>query len=293
MFLLAYIIENARIYKNNDVVNRSMLVDKDKILQVKPSFAKYRYMKMNLDRFWMAATYVFCSHEIPESASSADGKRFFIRRFLAEGCTTVLAVASIRSLHEWKEKVDEVRRFYQKGPLDFVIGIKIPLRALTVPLVRKCKTERIPAIFVEITDPRELYRIPWGWIREALFPYNPPLIPCLSGGGERERLLAVWQTVLERERIPFVKGPVEPYHPVKLEILKKIGIYPLKGYLHTGGELSYNLFIDDGTRSLPPDKAETPAVTVHKGEIVRVLDKIMYRPNKGEELVVYRPAFFS
>ena len=111
-------------------------------------------------------------------------------------------------------------------------------------------------------------------------------------------LLKAWAEIAIREKIPHIKYPLAEKQPVPLEVLKKTGIYPKKGYLHPGGELSYNLYwsekMDQADENLDHIVQEKNLIiTVHKGKLVRVWNKIFYREAFGEELRVNRPAFFQ
>ncbi|WP_062356359.1 hypothetical protein [Bacillus kwashiorkori] len=294
---MTYIIENANLIKQNRLIKASLLVDNEKILSVQPEFAKYRYMKMNADKFYMSATDVFYQNGLPKMEPMFKEKNYFIQQFLLRGCTTILVSANVTYLHELDEKIEEVREFYQKGPLDFTIGVKIPIQIFTVPFIQKCKREKIPAIFIEFNDVRDLYKIPWGWIREALFPYNCPLIPVVHGEESvKKKLLQTWVTILQREKIPHIEHPLQEMSKLSLSVLKKIGIYPLKGYLQAGGELSYNLYIQKGDikeKSQQSIDNLQLVITVHKGEVIRVDKKIYYNQKKGSELIIKRPSFFQ
>ncbi|MCU9613704.1 hypothetical protein OEV98_09035 [Caldibacillus lycopersici] len=296
---MTYIIENANLYKQNRLENTSLLVDEGKILSVQQSFARYRYMKMNAQNFLMTSTHVFYMDGLPVVDDSFSSKNYFINKFLLHGCTTLLvSTPLIQYVHEIESEVYCIREFFEKCPLDFTIGVRIPIENFSVQMVQKCKRAKIPAIFIEIDNPKWLYKIPWGWIREAMFPYNCPLIPITNETGDnREKLLQLWNTMLTREKIPHIDKPLQEQTPLSLDVLKKIGIYPMKGYLQAGGELSYNLYLTEKEpiiNELTNDFLNLPlAITVHKGDVIRVGKKIYYHPKKGEELIISRPSFFK
>ncbi|WAA10565.1 hypothetical protein [Fervidibacillus albus] len=290
---MTYIIENANLIKNDQLIRTSLLVDGEKIQSVQPSFSKYRFMKMDVKEFVMTPTHVFLIHSLPNEGEGYSKKNDLSQRFLLKGCTTVIATEKVMYLNELVEKRKNIRRFFQHTPLDYVAAVRIPSHLLTVPFIQLIKREKIPAVFVEFEDKRDLYKIPWGWIREALFPYNCPLIPIPL---KDRSLLDSWQFVMNKEKIPHIHEPLSEETPIPLEVLKKIGIYPLKGYLQTGGELSYNLFLTNMNSEIEPTvivERTHPAITVHKGDLIRVNKKIFYNPNKGEELIINRPSFFQ
>jgi CRISPR/Cas system-associated protein endoribonuclease Cas2 len=294
---MAYIIENANMYKHETIERVSLLVDKNRILSVKPSFNRYNYMKMNANPFIMTPTHVYMDVDTAIKVDDSQKKTYIIKKFLMKGCTTVLAVTSIKYDHQLEEKLVNTRNFFNGTPLDFVVAVKIPFSKLNPTFIRKCKKEKIPAIFVELNQEDELAleKTAWTWMKDALFPYNCPLIPVIHTVNHPS-LLQTWNNILKREKVPYVDKILTENEPIPLDVLKKIGIYPLKGYLQTGGELSYNLYYPDEGEIFDleiNDKEFSLMITVHKGKIIRVKNKVHYDNDQGEELKISRPSFFS
>jgi len=288
---MTYIIDNAMIVKEDKVVKTSLLVNDEKILSVQPSFPKYRYMKMDTKNFVLTPSFVFFSDGPPNQPD----KSFFIKQFLQKGATTVVAsTRRVESFRDLSSAKDELKNIYLQSPLDFVLITKVNIKHLSVPFIQRTKREKIPAIIVQYEDLKQIYRLPWGWIREAMFPYNSPLVPEYIGRpDERSKMLEGWNKILSREKIPHLTEPLPEGRALPVHVLKKIGVYPLKGYLQTGGELSYNLFLQEfSTNRTIPDMGE-PVVTVHKGKVIRVLNRIYYNVVKGDELIINRPSFFN
>lgn len=297
---MTYIIDRVQLNVNGEWKNTSLLVDREKILAVKPEFKQYRYMKMVANPFYMTPSYVFYTDGLPRIKSGNEYKDFFTRNFLWKGCTFLIVGLRFTKLSRLDDVVEQARKFLKKSPLDYTFALQVPATSLSVSLVRKTKRLKIPALIIEFKDVVELERIPWGWVRETLFPYNSPLIPLPADDTQADILLAAWDMIVTEEKIPHVKQTLPEHEPVPLEVLKKTGIYPKKGYLHPGGELSYNLYWLKQHETV--DKEEDVdhilqennlVVTVHKGKLVRVLQKIFYREAFGEELHINRPAFFQ
>lgn len=296
---MTYIIDRVRLYMNGEWQNISLLVDREKILAVKPEFKQYRYMKMAARPFYMTPSYVFFLSGLPRVKSRAEYKNFFTRHFLEKGCTFLIVGLRLTRISHLSEILDAARNFLMKSPLDYTFALQVPATKLSAPLIRKTKRLKIPALLVEFNDVDELERIPWGWIREALFPYNSPLIPVPGNAkNKKDELLAAWDAIMTEEKIPHLKNTLPEQQPVPLDALKKTGIYPKKGYLHPGGELSYNFYWSKQTHGEDRDvehvlQEKNLVITVHKGKIVRVMKKIFYRESFGEELHINRPAFFQ
>ena len=179
---MAYILENVNILKQGKLSRTSLLVENGKISLMKPSLDRYRFMKMDGDSFIMTATHVTLDTQIPIHQSFHDQKEYYSDQFIRKGCTTFLTYVEINHEFELQTKLEQFKKDLLNSPIDYVIGIKIPIRLLTARFMRECKKRKIPAIFVRIENNDELASVPWGWIKEAMFPYNSPLIPIFRVG---------------------------------------------------------------------------------------------------------------
>jgi hypothetical protein len=175
------------------------------------------------------------------------------------------------------------------------------LHLITQSFIRKCKKEKISAIFVEITDPNKLDEVPWGWIKDTLFPYNCPMIPVISSFLKKELkiVLSKWKHIMEKEKIPAIYDELQENEPLPVSVLNKIGIYPRKASLIHGTELSYNLYLK-GRELMNVDEVslfhyhiDRLVVTVHKGKVVRAGEKVFFKPGNGEYVKVLTPSYFS
>lgn len=298
---MAYIIENAYILKNNDVTKCSFLIRENRIAARQPSFSHARLIKMDAEDFIMTPTYCFFNTNIPIGTTNQTMKEYMKQQFIMKGCTTFLTYVQISFEHEIADKLRSIKTALINSPIDFTAGIKIPLQLLSPSLIRKCKKERIPAIFIEINEPNKLEEIPWGWIREALFPYNPPLIPIISNPLKKETksLLSKWKVIMSKEKIPALFDELEENQPLSIDVLNKIGLYPHKSSLMHGAELSYNLYLRDGEIKKVDEAdlfhyhGDRLIVTVHKGKVIRSGTEVLFKPGYGEYIKVRTPAFFS
>ncbi|EKN69597.1 hypothetical protein BABA_09231 [Neobacillus bataviensis LMG 21833] len=296
-----YIIENANILKNRELHTCSLLIKDDRITAIQAGFKRYQLIKMNVEPYIMTPTYVLLSSKIPHQGSFQDLKTFLIDHYLLKGCTTLLTYVDLLYEHELKEKITAMKMALISSPVDFMIGIKIPLRLITPTLIRSCKKEKVPAIFVDLKDPNELEKIPWGWIREAMFPFNSPFIPLISCSQKKEEkaVLSKWNTIIQKEKIPALYEVIEEGQPLSIPVLNKIGLYPQKASLMNGTELSYNLFLK-GREIKKVDEvslfhyhSDRLVVTVHKGKVVRAGNTVLFKSGNGEHVKVKTPAFFS
>jgi hypothetical protein len=298
---MGYIIENATILKDSKITECSLLIKDNQIAGREDQFKRYKFTRMNTEAFIMTPTFVQLDSAIPLNTSFQEQKKYIINQFIMKGCTTLFTYASITYEHELNKKLKELKTALIGCPIDFILGVKIPLRLVTPSFMRKCKKEKVPAIFIEVSDMEELKDIPWGWIRESLFPYNNPLIPIISRDQKKEarNALSKWKVIMEKEKIPAICEEIIENQPLILSHLNKIGLYPQKSSLMHGTELSYNLYlksreiknVDEVT--LFHYHNDRLVITVHKGKIIRAGDEVLYKPGSGEYVKVKTPSFFS
>ncbi|WHY75873.1 hypothetical protein QNH20_17310 [Neobacillus sp. WH10] len=296
-----YIIENANILKDKDLYTSSLLINDDRITAIQTGFKRYQLIKMNAEPYIMTPSYVLFSSKIPHQGSFQDLKTCIIEHFLLKGCTTLFTYADITYEKELAEKIKAMKTVLISSPIDYIIGVKIPVCLITISFIRSCKKLKIPAIFIELQDLEELEKIPWGWIREAMFPFNSPLIPLISSSQKKEAkaLMSKWKDIMLREKIPALYEEVEENKPLPIPVLNKIGLYPQKGSLMNGTELSYNLYLKGreiknlDEASLFHYHSDRLVVTVHKGKVVLSGKKVLFKPGNGEHVKVRTPSYFS
>lgn len=83
--------------------------------------------------------------------------------------------------------------------------------------------------------------------------------------------------------------------PITIPTLKKIGLYPIKGYLRNNGELSYNLFYSSHDTSdfngISEGEYDKLVVTVLNGKVVRAGSMLSLSEKKGSEIKIRIPGF--
>lgn len=298
---MGYIIENANILKETKLSKSSLLIEGNHIAAKQDRIHHNKLIKMNADSFIMTPSYVFLDTCIPLKASFQEFRKYMIENFLLKGCTTILTYISITYESELTEKIKETKTDLMSSPIDFLISVKIPMRLLTPSFIRKCKKERVPAIFIDIVDPDDLIKIPWGWIKEALFPYNCPLVPIISNDLKKEarRALSKWKVIIENEKIPAILEEMKENQPLSVLVLNKLGLYPQKASLLHGAEVSYNLFLK-AREIMNVDEVELfhyhsdrLVVTVNKGKVVRAGEEVLFKPGYGEYVRVRTPSYFA
>jgi hypothetical protein len=296
-----YIIENANLLKDKQLKTCSLLINNNRIDKIDSYFKYYRLIKMSADPYVMTPTYVLFNSYIPQIKGFQELKKCLIEKFLLKGCTTLFTYVNVSCENELSTKISALKTALLSSPIDYLIGVRIPIRVITPSFIRKCKKEKVPAIFVDLEQDDELELIPWGWIKEAMFPFNSPLIPIISSPKKKEvkSVLSKWKGIMNRENIPALYEELEENSPLTISVLNKIGLYPQKASLMSGTEVSYNLYtkpkesknIDE--LNLFHYHGDRLVVTVHKGTILRAGDNVIFKPGNGELVRVRTPSYFS
>lgn len=298
---MTYIIENANILKGQQINKASLLIDKGQISAIKPHFNRYNFMKMNIEPFIMTPTPILLKRKFPLEKSFSELKKYFIDEFILKGCTAFLTTVHINHEYELTAGLKRLRTKLLNCPIDYIIGVQITVPNVTQTFLRKCKREKVPAVFVQIENVDELYQLPWGWLRDAMFPYNSPLIPLFRNKSERENKFARlhWKNLMEKEKIPFIEDELSEETPLSYSALAKIGIYPFKGNIQQGHELSYNLYVrHEENRNIEEMELfhyhnSKLVVTVHKGDVIRANEHVIFRPGFGEHVKINTPSYFK
>lgn len=299
--LMSYIIENANILKQNQFSKCSILIKENRIAGLQPSFKHDKLMKMNAETFIMTPTYCLLDAKIPLDSPNHILKEYILKQFLLKGSTTFLTYVKISNETELTDKLKAMKTALLNSPIDFSIGVLIPLQLLSPTLIRKCKKEKLPAIFVEINESDRIEDIPWTWIREALFPFNSPLIPVISSMLKKETksVLSKWKYIMNKEKVPSILEELENNQPLSIKVLNKMGLYPKVASLMHGTEISYNLYLQGNEiKNVEEEKLfhyheDKLVVTVHKGKVVRSGREVLFKPGNGEYVKVRTPSYFS
>jgi hypothetical protein len=302
---MTYIIDNANILKDDELIVASLLIKQNKIAYMSKHFKKYLFTRMNAEPYIMTPTYVlFDSLNEMKSQSFEESKKYFLQHFIKQGCTTVLTYVDVKYESEISQKLKTIKTKLLNSPIDYIIGVKVPLKLITPSFIRYCKREKIPAIFIDLDQEDQLSEVPWGWIRESLFPYNSPLIPIFSNHNlddkQCSRLLHEWKSILKEQKINHFDAPLAEGIPLNTNALSQLGIFPFKSSIIQGGEVSYNLYLRNreikkiDTSSLFQYHKDKLLITVHKGMVIRAAEtELVYRPGFGEHVAVKMPSFFS
>lgn len=297
---MTYVIENANVLDDKTFSKAAFLIKQNKIASRLTSANRLTHMRMDASSFIMTPTYVFLEHQLPENVPFTETKQFYLDRFINKGCTVILTTATMEYESQFHHQMKRKRTQLNTSPIDYIVAVKIPVRLLTPSLIRKCKKEKVPAIFVEITNRDELNTVPWGWVREAMFPYNCPLIPVFNvETSEYKQTREAWKKVIAIEKLPSICDELKMQQPISKCDLAKMGIYPIKANLLQGGELSYNMYMmePEGSNVEELDMFlyhyHRLVITVHRGNVIRVASMTQFHSGFGEQVMVTKPSYYS
>ncbi|UOK56852.1 hypothetical protein MGI18_19085 [Bacillus sp. OVS6] len=134
---MAYLIEDANILKNGEIVKTSILIRNNKIDYMSSSLQKMTCMKMNAADYLLTSGHVMLDFSIGGSFSEI--KRIFTEKLIAKGCTTVIAIAETEYERDLPEAIRKKKQMMINSPIDYCIGVKVPLKRLTPSLLISCK----------------------------------------------------------------------------------------------------------------------------------------------------------
>ncbi|MED4532178.1 hypothetical protein ABET51_07105 [Metabacillus fastidiosus] len=293
---MTYIIDRTNMLTNNGVEQTSLLIKNNQVEFIRPALDNFKYMKMNMSRYLLTPGYVMPDFSLNSSLHFTQFKEIMIHKLMKKGCTAVLTVVSIQYEKELDSAVKNQRQLMINSPIDFYIGVKINLEKLTPSFIRSCKKLRIPVIFIEFNNEYELERKPWGWIRDAMFSSPITLIPYPAG--DHLKLLNKWKIITKKHKMSSLNECPKEHAPLEKEMLMTIGIYPEKGEIRAGSEVDYNMY-DLSELSLQVDEktflhydSHNPVFTVHKGRLINVNSRIIFKPGYGEECFITIPSRF-
>ncbi|WP_409288954.1 hypothetical protein [Peribacillus sp. SCS-37] len=286
---MRYIIERATLYQGGKWMDTALSIRNNKIFTIHTSIDRMSGIRMDLSRFIMTPPDTFLEFQ-PELLTD---QKYVKEHLILRGAACVLAVPRIQYASRLPQAIRSLQNILKQFPLDMVKGIRLPVSAFTPDFILKCKKNKIAAIFIELSENDRLETVPWEWIRQNAFPYNPVLVPVTDS----ERILSEWESRLSKHGIKhLIHCPAED-RPLSESDLKAFGIYPFKGFLHSGGEISYNLFEKlDGEELLPgifSGGYDRLVVTVLDGKLIRAGQWIDTEGIRGRELVIRVPGFFT
>ncbi|MGM0873982.1 MAG: hypothetical protein ACQEWV_04135 [Bacillota bacterium] len=293
---MSYIIDRASVLKADGIKKTSLLINNNRIEFIRHSMENIRYMKMDMSSFLLTPGYVMLDFSLQLTLHFQEFKENIIQQYLKKGCTSLLTVVNVHYEQELTSKLKQRRQLMINSPIDYYIGVKLPLKSLTPSIIRKCKQQNISVVFVEVDYDYELTSKSWGWIRDAMFSTPITLIPYPQDGlnsvNKKKKLLQIWEQIMKDNRLSSISTYLEEKEPLKKDVLMRLGIYPEKGDIRVGGQVNYNLYKLDAIRYHTDGKPvihfdnHLPTFTVHQGRLINVNGEISFIPGTGEECFI-------
>jgi len=294
---MVYIIDKAKIISDIGSKTRSLLVKNNVIREMKKELPQFKCIRMNASSLWMSPAHVMVDLHFPLVAPDSIKKNYFTTHFLQHGCSTLITACKINFPFQLDTQLKKMREELMNSPIDYVIGVQVPIEKLSVALIHLIKKNKIPLIFVSIKSINQIVNIAWAWIKQALFPNQPLFVPILhpTFKGDRTEVLQIWRDKLTNNNIPHMSDEIKEKTPLSMEEIKKIGLYPKRGNIHVGGEVSYNLYLPsnniDDQCNISYDKLNL-AVMVMRGQIIKIRNEVNFIPGFGRNLFIKRPSLF-
>ncbi|WP_456278555.1 hypothetical protein [Bacillus sp. AK128] len=295
---MPYVIDRANVKKEREIIQCSFTVKENKIEYIRPHMDNVKLLKMDASPYLLTPGHIMLDFTV-ETLTTFASQKDYMKELIRKGCTTLLVSVTVNYEADLKKAIKRISHLMINSPIDYCIGVKIPIRALTPSFVRQCKRLKIPVIFVELAEV-DMYNVAWGWIRDALYPYYLSIVPIwkdVSSKGKFKKLTENWTALMSEERIPTVPECPQAGEPLPLNVIRKIGISPLKGEIRIGGDLDYNLyglksreFANQGEVNYDMSK---PLITVHKGRVIRVVDQFSINPGYGQRVTIKVPGYYS
>lgn len=284
---MSYIIEKIMLFENEQLQYCDLVVKNNVIYSRDVSVLQMKFIRLNMDKHIIMTTESVYGNLEQWKTEGIE----YAKRMVLLGATTLVFPVDVQSDQKLKAIFQKAREDLSSFPLDYVLVIRIPFSALKPKLIRMCRLLHIPVCVVMMNGQEKFREVMWKGIKEAVFPYKLVFVPqCDEGMNLNE-----WNRCMDDGLISLHnRFPDEATHLSK-SLLKKIGIYPHKGILRSGGDVTYNVLKESNIDYLMNedlayyDKIE---YTVFKNKVIRVGQEVDFTKTAGEELVIKVPGFF-
>jgi len=294
---MPYIIDRVKMKNNGQTHTCSIVVEGNQFRQIEKSVHHLSFMRMEGSSYLITPSYVFLDFTLEKAQSFEQFKQLIKEKFILKGCTTFISIVNVEYERQIKDRLKQQRNHLLNSPIDYIIGLCIPLRKLTPSFIRHIKRLKIPLVIVSIDDIRELDEVPWGWIRDALFPLQIPIFPKVNKTISKNNFKRKWEKIIDTHKFSSVLVCPNEHTPLPIEVLMKIGLYPEIGAIRQGAKVNYNLYSLEQGMIVEDFKDvdyynHIPQIIVHNGFVLKAGEKISYKSGNGEELTPSIPGRF-
>jgi len=287
---MGYIISNLELLKGKEIKTVDLVVNDNKISYLKEKIYYKKKLVGDYTNFLMIPTFSTVIEDI-KMGQTFEEKSVFYKQLIYQGFTSF--VYPITYDLQLDKKITEAKLELLNCPIDYFFALKINLDKLTDQIIRLCKSYKFCGIFVTINSETSIEKTAWGWIKQAYFNYQAPIIPIFQTNCPKEKIKWVkkWKQMIKKEEI-ITLDELQFNKVLQIEQLCSFGIYPFYANIHQGIPLSYHLifrenYYGDG---IQPDEI---VYTFYKGKSIRIFDKIEYYPGMGENISLKVQAFLK
>ncbi|MBS2969398.1 hypothetical protein J9317_11540 [Metabacillus sp. KIGAM252] len=292
---MAYILDQVTLWNEGKICRVSISVEDNRFRLIRDDLNRSIYLRMNLEEYIMTPGHVFLD-TMEEGISFSAYKKHMTDLLLAKGCTAIISAVPVSRVRELKQKVKMRRQLLVNSSADYYIAVKCPLRALTPSLIYEAKKHGIAIMFAEISSDLPFTQFNWQQLRDSLYLNPITIVPVWKGTEPKAE--KQWYKFMKKIGIPVLPHALAPLKPLPSADLMNLGIYPEKGLIRPDGDVDYNLYKKTGlsdsveTRPLLDYDSHIPTITIHRGRVVKALDRIYFHPGSGEEKnILIRSAF--
>ncbi|RXJ03959.1 hypothetical protein DS745_00790 [Anaerobacillus alkaliphilus] len=290
---MRYIIENTLTNRYGEEKINSYLIEGSKIIYTSNRFSKHNHMRLDTSNYVIAPGHIMIDFSVV-AINDFHSIKERMRHLQGLGCTTLITACEVHHENEVKSNLKRVKHALINSSIDYMIGIRTPLKKLTPSLARKCCKHKVPVIFTEITEPEDIDVVPWQWVRNELFPYHPMILPIWNvpnSSGRLRRLKSKWEEILTENKITTLVDVPDEHTPLQKEFLLNIGLYPIKGSLHIGADADYLLFSQKALEEAEKGTIDEvrPEIVYASGTVKKAGRHIFIKPGSGKELTVNVP----
>ncbi|MCT8138904.1 hypothetical protein H1D32_15005 [Anaerobacillus sp. CMMVII] len=293
---MSYIIENTLTNLYGVEHKNSYIIEGSKVIYSSKHLSKYRHFRVNTNQFVLTPGYIMIDFGIL-TIDDFQGFKDGMKHLQTIGCTTLITACDVQVEDQIDRELKRAKHALINSSIDYLLGVKIPLKKLTPTLVRKCCKYKVPILFTEINAPEDIHTIQWQWIRNELFPYQIMIVPIWNISApawKLRKLKSDWDDVLTKNKILTQQDSPSEHTPLPKQFLFNIGLYPMKGSLQVGTDADYLLFSSKGLVDNESDLGELyPDVVIANGIVKKAGSNVIMQPGCGKELIVNIPRRFN
>ncbi|WP_338776781.1 hypothetical protein [Metabacillus sp. FJAT-52054] len=282
---MAYIIDQVTLWNEGKMRRVSISVEKNRFRLIRDDLKRSLYPRMNLEEYIMTPGYIFL--DTMEEGHSFSAYKQHMTGLTAKGCTAIISAVSVSRKRELEDKVKKRRQLLVNSSADYYLAVTCPLKALTPTLIFELKKQGIAILFAEISSDLPFTQFNWQMLRDSLYLNSITIIPVWKS--EEPKAEKQWYQFMKKIGIPVLPHALAPLKPLPAADLMKLGIYPEKGLIRPDGDVDYNLYrktcLSDSVETIPllDYDSHIPTITIHRGRVVKALDRIFFHPGRGEE----------